>query len=404
MLMRHLLLAWLPGVACLSAALCLAPSAPRCSADEPVGRERDIDALVAQLGSEDFEAREAATRRLMEREDAAAALRRALKSPDHEVARRAREILDTFVRREKERAFNKLADLAKHGAVDQAIEKFVRRDKWDDETACWQVMAKLGGKLTDLERQAYGKASLRESQAAPIRDFRRYVAAHGGESREFKIITARRPSADQVGGTCVIRAEEIPRGNSVAGSLITSCGGVKLGDVMQSVIFAGGSVDVSGAHDSLIVCDGDFTAGVGLLRVLVIARGTVRCPSIVEESRIIAGGGVQYAARSEVLNTKVKEKETNPLGFIKFFDPAEVGIKVESAEGGVRVREAAKDKPFATAGLRAGDLVTALDGAAVKDAEGFRRLLRAKVAVEGTTTFHVRRDQKTLEIPVTHKD
>ena len=48
--------------------------------------------------------------------------------------------------------------------------------------------------------------------------------------------------------------------------------------------------------------------------------------------------------------------------------------------------------------------MTALDGSAVRDAEGFRRLLRAKLAVEGTTTFHVRRDQKTMEIPITHKD
>ena len=49
-------------------------------------------------------------------------------------------------------------------------------------------------------------------------------------------------------------------------------------------------------------------------------------------------------------------------------------------------------------------MVTALDGAAVKDAEGFRRLLRAKLALEGTTTFRVRRGDKTVEIPVPHKD
>ena len=77
---------------------------------------------------------------------------------------------------------------------------------------------------------------------------------------------------------------------------------------------------------------------------------------------------------------------------------------MESAEGSVRVKEVAKDKAFAAAGLRARDVVTALDGSAVKDAEGFRRLLRAKHALEGTTTFHVRRDQKALEIAVAHKD
>ena len=85
----------------------------------------------------------------------------AAKSTDAEVARRAGEILDSFVRREKQRAFAAFADLAKHGEVDQAIERFVRRDEWEDEAACWKVLAELEDKLADLERQAYGKASRR---------------------------------------------------------------------------------------------------------------------------------------------------------------------------------------------------------------------------------------------------
>jgi hypothetical protein len=374
-----------------------------CSGDEAIPSGQAIDELISQLGDPSFAVREAAAKRLMEREDAAPALRKALKSADPEVVRRAREILDAFVRREKERAFARLADLAKHGAVDQAVEKFVRRDKWDDETACWQVMAELAGKLTDLEREAYGKASLRESREAPMRDFRRYTAAHGGESREFRIIAARRPAPDQVGGTCVVRAEEIPQGNSIGASLIVSAGKVKLGHVGGSVIFAGGPVEISGASNSLVVCDGDVTVQDLGKNCLIIARGTIWCRSATE-SRLISCGKAQLRHPEWVLDCKVKENEAKPLGFVTFFDPADVGIKVESAEGGVRVKEAEKGKPFATAGLRASDLVTALDGEAVKDAEGFRRLLRAKLAVEGTTVFKVRRGENALDIPVNHKD
>ena len=154
---------------------------------------------------------------------------------------------------------------------------------------------------------------------------------------------------------------------------------------------------------SLIVCDGDLTTG-SFKDSLVIARGSIYCGGSIENSRVICGGKVQLQHPDWVRDSKVVEKESKPLGFVTFFDPAEAGIRVESAEGGVRVKEAAPGKPFASAGLRAGDVVTALDRAAVKDAEGFRRLLRAKLAVEGTTTFHLRRDQKAVEIPVTHKD
>src|SRR5947209_19881194 len=107
----------------LLAALAVAPS----SRADPAEGKPDVRDLMAQLGSEGFEARETATRRLMEREDAAAALREALRSRDPEVARRAREILDALARQERDRAFAALAAAAKRGAVDQAVERFVKR-------------------------------------------------------------------------------------------------------------------------------------------------------------------------------------------------------------------------------------------------------------------------------------
>ncbi|HKI30856.1 MAG TPA: PDZ domain-containing protein [Gemmataceae bacterium] len=98
------------------------------------------------------------------------------------------------------------------------------------------------------------------------------------------------------------------------------------------------------------------------------------------------------------------EKEAKPLGFVTFFDPAVVGIKVATAEGGVRVKEAEKGKLFAIAGLGADDLVTAIDSTAVKDAAAFCRLLRAKLAVDGEMVFKVRRGDKVSDIAVKHKE
>ena len=165
-----------------------------------------------------------------------------------------------------------------------------------------------------------------------------------------------------------------------------------------SVVFSGSSVG-----SSVIVCDGDFTAR-SVFKCLVIARGTIRCDDGANDSHLISGGRVEFKHPERVHGSKVVEKEPKPLGFVTFFDPADVGIRVESAEGGVRVKEAEKGKAFAAAGLRADDLVTALDGEAVKDAESFRRLLRAKLAVEGTITFKVRRGDKAVEVAVPHKD
>jgi hypothetical protein len=187
-------------------------------------------------------------------------------------------------------------------------------------------------------------------------------------------------------------------------SLFAVSGGVKVDSVTKSVIFAGGSVDISNTFESLIVCDGDFTVRTDIGRSFIVARGIIRCGGGVRASRLVSCGDVQLTRPQRVFDSKVVEKEPKPLGFVKFFDPADVGIKVEKADGGVRVKEAAKGKMFAEAGLRADDVVTAVDGEAVKDAEQFRRVLRAKLALEGKNVFKVRRGDKALDIPVAHKD
>jgi hypothetical protein len=399
--MKGIYLACFGATACLCAVPSVAPSPPGCRAEEPAAGKRDVKELIAQLGSQSFEVREAATRRLKEREDAAAALREALKSGDPEVARRAREILDALARRAGERPFAAFADAAKRGAVDQAVERLVRRDRWDDEEACWKALAGLADKLTALERQRFDKVSLSGEHRGDDRELRR-VQRHVRPKRAGD----RHPSVGLWEGRFVLRAgEDFEAGIPTAGFLIAAAGNVEVPSITHSAVFAGGSVDVKGSiGNSLVVCDGDVTSRHIIKDSLIIARGKVRCDMVVENSRIISGGGVEWKHPELVKDSKVLEKEAKPLGFVTFFDPADAGITVESAEGEVRVKKVEKGKAFAAAGLRADDLVTALDGEAVKDAESFRRLLRAKLAVEGTTTFKVRRGDKAVEIPVAHKD
>jgi hypothetical protein len=378
---------------------------PRSVADEGPPSSREIDKLIAQLGSDSFTAREEATRLLQQRPDAIPVLRRALKSSDGEVARRAGAILEFFDRQEKNRPLRRLAALAKDGQVDLAVEKLVRHKEWDDEDAALQVLAELAGRLTDLEQKEFGVVSLQPSpqpgSEMPIRDFRRYR-----EKMQPKLLTAPRISPrDRLEHVMVLRAEEIQADGHLFDSLVVCSGRVRGRMLARTVLFAGDSVEAD-VLNSVIVCDGDFTLRGDLLAGgLIIARGDVHCSSNVIGSRIIAGGRVYLKGGGQLSSkSKVKENEPNPLGFVTFFDPAKVGIKVEKADGGLRVKEAAKDKPFARAGLHADDLLTAVDGETVKDPEVFRRLLRAKLAVEGEMVLKVRRGEQTLEVRVPCKD
>jgi S1-C subfamily serine protease len=107
---------------------------------------------------------------------------------------------------------------------------------------------------------------------------------------------------------------------------------------------------------------------------------------------------------ADVVNSVIKENQPVPLGLVRFFDPAQAGIRVEAAKEGVRVKDAAVDKPFAQVGLKAGDIILTLGGTAVESPDSFRRLLRRKIAEGGQTVFKLRRGEKVLEIAVPLKD
>ncbi|HEX5269280.1 MAG TPA: PDZ domain-containing protein, partial [Gemmataceae bacterium] len=303
--------------------------------------------------------------------------------------------------REEKRAIAAFAELAKGGAIDCAVEKFVRRDRWEDETACWKVLADLEDKLTDLERQAYGKPSRRQ----PDRRLK-----HNSANMAELAHAAGLPPDGAGRGTLhlwekenrwVLRAEEVQKGKRFFDFLVALSGGAFIrGEFAYCAIFSCGSIACNGVDDSLIVCDGDFTAQGHVSSSLVIARGTISCGGGVTGSRLISCGQVRLKYPQAVTGSKVVEKEPRPLGFVKFFDPADVGITVEPADGGARVKSAEKGKPFAEAGVRAGDLITAVNGQAVKDAESFRRLLRASLAVDGETVLKVRRDKQVSEVRV----
>jgi hypothetical protein len=220
------------------------------------------------------------------------------------------------------------------------------------------------------------------------------------------MVAARRANLNPL-GCFVARAEHISA-KHVHFGLLVSFRGTQVFDANNSIILAGGPVEVESMGGPLLVCAADVKC-CDVSRCLLIARGDVQIRGYVKDCVIIAAGSVQFLP-NKVLdgkiprrqNVEVKEHEPNPLGFVKWFDPASVGVTVEAAAGGVCVKAAAKS--FAAAGLRAGDLLTALDGEAVKSTDDFRLLLRAKLADGGKMLFSVRRDGHDLKVPVRCKD
>jgi hypothetical protein len=404
--MKRLVSAWLVLALFLAGALWmpdpLSPGAP----DEATRAAQEIEELVRQLGDNDFATREEATRRLMTREDAVPALRKALRSPDQEVARRAAKVLEALHHKEDKRVLARLQELGKNGEADQAAELLVRRQNWDDEGAAWQVMTVLAGKVVDLGQKEFGAdRPIPPVQGLPVGDFRRWADDYHAE-----FLTKGRVAFDRNKGRMggfVVRAADISLMDAIGGSLLVAAGSVRTPTPMDQsreigpgVIIAGGSVDLDSISGCVIVTDGDVTARDGIDQSLIVARGDVRCPGFARNSRIVTSGSVHLAGEKNAHGMQVKEREATPLGFVRFFDPARAGVTVTEAEGGVRVTAVKEGKPFARAGLQSDDLIRTIDGTAVEGPESFRRLLRTALAEGGTMVFNVRRAGGTMEIRV----
>ncbi|MCI0458544.1 MAG: PDZ domain-containing protein [Gemmataceae bacterium] len=401
--MKRLLVGWAwPALGLLvTLAAPFALSAPGCEVQE----------LIRQLGDKQPKVREAATRQLLELKGAETALHAALKSSDPEVARRAAWILKERDRRSGERALARLQEHARHGEVDQAVEILVRRPQWADENTCWQALTGLAAQLIERGRKEFGADLLAKGLwHLPAGDFGRYVKRarplfltgtrlHPDKDKMFKLkhlgFVAR--------GTDMIleRSARVPYDSA----LIAAAGSFRYDEALDSsVIYSSGPVTMLEIDHSVLVCDGDLKVET-ISNSLVIVRGDVYCvnPFVVRDSLIILSGRFHLGKPTWALDkktTKVREQQPDFLGFVKFFDPAREGVEVEPAKGGVRIKAAADGKPFAKAGLAAGDLVVAVNGQPAESPEVFRRLLRRTFVTGETTVLRVERDGKQSEVRV----
>jgi hypothetical protein len=166
---------------------------------------------------------------------------------------------------------------------------------------------------------------------------------------------------------------------------------------LSSLILSHGKVELDSAIFSFIFCDGDFVA-TSALDSIVIARGSIKI-SNATNCLLISNRTVDLGGKNIAKNT-IQESVAEPLGFVKFFEPAQIGLQAAADDGVVKVLRAAPGKAFHKAGLRAGDAVLAVGAAEVREDAGLRRALLRHVALGESIALRVRRDGKTLDLTV----
>jgi hypothetical protein len=393
--------------------------------------QRKIERLIEDLGSDRFEIREAATHTLREMDEATCALYKARRSPDPEVRQRVEGILLALERKRALRGLARAKALGKAGRAVEAADRLAKWGKWDATGAGWESLTQFADRaIVNTARYFPPVGSFRQNPNFPAGEFRRFanlVHPKDISERKIDIDIGDEPPRNQkeregrllikeTGGRLLLRGEEVSlRGRIIpfglSTGIVAASGDVQLMSAFDSVIVTGGDVkNITLLRRCILVCDGD----VELLEPptansLIIARGKVTClRGKLTKCMVRSGRSLRFLDGKTI---DLKDDTPDPLAFVKFFELSDVGLTVsdrdqkeEPIQDGVLLKDVGKDSPFAS-GLRAGDMVTALDETKIASREVFRRHLRRKLGGGGPIlTFTVRRSGKSLEVPIPIKD
>ena len=138
-------------------------------------------------------------------------------------------------------------------------------------------------------------------------------------------------------------------------------------------------------HDSIVIADGPIPRIIQIKNSIIIASG-----NNVHNSPITRQSSDKWI---------LKDKEQKPLGFIKWFETAQIGIEAKLAENSIEISALGQEKAFAKAGCRLGDKVLGVDQSRIDSVEEFRTSLRRAV-VKGKVSLTLVRGKKRMEVTV----
>lgn len=386
---------------------------------------KTTDQWIEDLGSSRFDVREAATKALIDL-DEPITLRQALRSDDPEVRRRATRILESRIENRARRGLRKACVLAKEGRIDEAIE---RLSFWKDRNPSgegWRAVAELAGRLAEWEQRTLNITGFLSpgfrGDLPPF--FHRQGLSSESPVAVSELVDLWTRSPHYQGRDIVLSKREIELGSLVA----LASGTVQTLGFRAGLVISCGSIHMQhGPINSIIISDEDLEVGNGLLGCLVIVRGKFTChkDSDLFGCTILSGGPVVCAKSVKINNTAMLRSRIPDLP-VKFFDVDAAGLSIwqlyrngqAMPDGcqildkhgkpdygdGVWIQEVRKTSPFA-AGLRTGDVITAIDGKKAPTKAAFRKLLRRKLAEGGPAiTFTVKRGETMREVAVPVKD
>lgn len=384
---------WLMLVVCWTMAANL--SRDYAAAREPMQPKSDVSGdtakLIQDLGNARQKIREDAQHRLLAMPGALPAVRVATKSPDAEVARRAGQIVLVLLQRQY------LKQMETEG-VDLFLERFIKADDIIERDAGWSAVLELARTLLEREQRQFGNVRADSHSERREGDFAKLMAMHNWMQISEP---ASKVEVNDPQYRFLVRAQAVSSKNPVSGVFAVSSDLSLRALAGQSVVLAGGPVHIThgAVGGAIVVCDGDVTSS-GIEGSIVIASGKVWTDSPVRRSLVICAGSLYTGRNNPSVKATTKEHEPALLGWVKFFQTADVGIEVVATKDAVVASKVQGAKPFARSGVKPGDVIIAIDGATVSSLDAFRRLLRSKVAIGRSTVLKIKRADEEMDVAV----
>lgn len=369
------------------------------AADLPVApppRQVSVRELVGRLDHPSFEVRERATFALGSLAVPAPPpeLVEAASSPNPEVSRRASAALARLRRRIADAEVGYPRVLARWGAIDRFVDGALAWDVPEKDQRLWQEVVDVGAVAHRLAGRRW--TTVNGNAAPTLANF--WVVApnpHFARTTEpFRLSNPRPPELPgltQPGGYRVGRLT----GSILLHSLVIAADGVRTDNMItESVVLSNGPVECANSlNRTVVVCDADVTVRGQLFDAVVIARGDITVEKTASQCTLIAGGKVRAGKvdTSPRHRADVREGETTPFGWIRFFTPAVCGFDLADVAGRPTVARVTTKSPAEEAGFRAGDEIARVEGSAVTTVESVRRALRASIATRQMCDVTVRR-------------
>lgn len=391
----------------------------------PVSAPPDAKTLVAGLSDPDPTVRKDSADGLKGRADALPWLRRANRSNNEDMARRA-DALITPHRATRQTAVPKALEVC---VRDGRIDLFTEWHQWWEprlEEELWNTGLSIAKAGLDLYVKSCPAADWAQVDKRRTRLAAQPSAAHNGPCpTEF---------ARQRGDVAwTIRTDRLDRaapvndpiqfasvGGPVAlsnfryGGTLLALGSFRASDIDYAFIACDGSVwDQDVRADlpretgirlvrSVVACRGHFTGVADMHSSVLLAEGDIDLTQThrIHNCLIRAGGEIHLRKDVKITNCTIEGRAARATAPYQFFELAEVGLSVADDEEGLVVREVAPNTPFGTCGLAKGDLIRAIDDTPAGHSEQFRKAVRRALVRQGDCLLTVTRGDKNIDLPV----